>query len=168
MTQTGSTGASGRTTPLDTLESVAGVAAGVSLVGVVVVQSWQVFARYVLNASPSWTEPVALLLVTNAALLGAAIGARKETHFAFPTLAEAAPAMIGRALKLLSRLSMLAFGLGLAVFGAQLSIESMDVKMAGAPLPVGLRFAPVALGGLLIAVFSIERLLVKRVADTEG
>ena len=36
--------------------------AGVALVGMAAVEAWQVFARYVLNDSPSWTEPVALLL----------------------------------------------------------------------------------------------------------
>ena len=35
----------------------------VALLGLVVVQGWQVFARYVINDSPSWTEPVTLLLL---------------------------------------------------------------------------------------------------------
>jgi TRAP-type C4-dicarboxylate transport system permease small subunit len=153
---------------LDRLERLAGGVAGASLVGVVCVQSWQVFARYVLNASPSWTEPVALLLVANAALLGAAIGARKETHFAFPVLVDAAPPVVADVLRAASRLVMLALGLGLVIFGARLTIDAMGVTMAGAPIPAGLRFAPMALGGLLIAVFSLERLLVKRTPGGEG
>ena len=34
-----------------------------ALIAMTVVEGWQVFARYVLNDSPSWTEPVALLLM---------------------------------------------------------------------------------------------------------
>ena len=44
------------------LARIAVVVAGVALVGMAAVEAWQVFARYVLNDSPSWTEPVALLL----------------------------------------------------------------------------------------------------------
>nr|MBP8908295.1 TRAP transporter small permease [Pseudoxanthomonas sp.] len=40
--------------------------AAIALVGLVLVQSWQVFTRYVLNDSPSWTEPVTLLLLATA------------------------------------------------------------------------------------------------------
>ena len=39
------------------------VIAGAALVGMAIVEGWQVYARYVLNDSPSWTEPVALLLM---------------------------------------------------------------------------------------------------------
>ena len=44
----------------------------VALVSMTGVEAWQVFARYVLNNSPSWTEPVALLLMSTAMMLGAA------------------------------------------------------------------------------------------------
>ena len=49
------------------LEKVADVViyiAVAALLGLVVVQGWQVFARYVINDSPSWTEPVTLLLLS--------------------------------------------------------------------------------------------------------
>ena len=42
------------------------VVACVALVGMALVEGWQVFARYVLNDSPSWTEPVALLFMSTA------------------------------------------------------------------------------------------------------
>ena len=35
-----------------------------ALLGLVVVQGWQVIARYVINDSPSWTEPVTVLLLS--------------------------------------------------------------------------------------------------------
>jgi TRAP-type C4-dicarboxylate transport system permease small subunit len=161
--QTGQTGAAGRPEEgkgiLDRLERLALIVAGLSLVAVVAVQAWQVFARYVLNNSPSWTEPLALVFIANTAMLGAAVGARRETHFGFPLLADAAPRPIRMACRAAARLAMIVLGAGLAVFGAILAKDSWGVAMAGAGLPVGLRFAPVALGGALIAVFAIERLI---------
>lgn len=159
MSETGKTGETGRKGVLDHLEFAALVIAGVCIIGVVFVQAWQVFARYVLNDSPGWTEPVALVLIGTTAMFGAAVGVRRETHFSFPTLADAAPPLVKAACKMIARLAMLALGLGLAWFGAMLAANSWNVPMAGAPLGVGARFAPIAIGGLLIAVFSLERLV---------
>src|ERR1043166_2913675 len=85
--ETGKTGAPNRASEgrnlLDWLETASLVLAGCSLIAVVAVQAWQVFARYVLNDSPSWTEPMVLLLMSAAMMFGAAAGVRSESHFGF-------------------------------------------------------------------------------------
>jgi TRAP-type C4-dicarboxylate transport system, small permease component len=133
--------------------------ATVSLCGLVVCLAWQVFGRYVLNASPGWTEPVALTLMGIAALFGAAVAVRNETHFNFPTLVESAPQSVRVGLKAVSRLIALGFGLTLCFYGFELMADAWDVPMAGAPLPEGVSFIGVFAGGALIALFAIERLL---------
>lgn len=133
--------------------------AAASLCVLVGVLAWQVFGRYVLNASPSWTEPVALTLMSVAALFGAALAVRAESHFAFPTLVESSPKPVRALLKTLARLIALAFGVALAGFGGFLIIDSWDVPMAGAPFPEGVGNIGVCGGGALIAIFALERLL---------
>ena len=49
---------------LDGLSVVVMALAGTALVAMALIQAWQVFARYVLNDSPGWTEPLALLLMS--------------------------------------------------------------------------------------------------------
>ncbi len=75
--------------PLDRLAQAATAVAALALVGLVIVQGWQVFARYVINDSPSWTEPVTVLLLSTAMSLAAAAGVRTGRHFSFVLLAEA-------------------------------------------------------------------------------
>lgn len=41
---------------LDPVARFALFVAGASILGMAFVEGWQVFARYVLNASPSWTS----------------------------------------------------------------------------------------------------------------
>jgi len=135
------------------------IIAAVSLCVLVIVLAWQVFGRYVLNRSPSWTEPVALTLMGVAALFGAALAVRAESHFSFPTLVESAPPTIRALLKILSRLIALAFGIALAGFGGFLMIDSWNVPMAGAPFPEGVGHIGLAGGGALIALFALERLI---------
>ncbi len=144
---------------LDRLASLAMGLAGAALVGMALVQAWQVFARYVLNDSPGWTEPLALLLMSFAVMFGAAVAVRRETHFAFQTFRDAAPGPMRWLLKSISRLIAAASGAGLMALGGMLMVDEWPVAMAGAPLPSGLKFAGLCIGGALILLFSVERLL---------
>ena len=143
---------------LDGLASLAMGLAGFALVAMALIQAWQVFARYVLNDSPGWTEPVALLLMSFAVMFGAAVGVRRETHFAFQNLRDALPGPMRSVTKAVTRLIAASAGLGLMVLGGTLMIDDWAVPMAGAPVPSGLRFAALAVGGLLILIFALERL----------
>lgn len=156
---------SGRIPALDGVARLTLGAAGACLVGMALVQGWQVFARYVLNDSPGWTEPVALLLMALAVMLGAAVAVRRESHFAFQGFRDALPDPLRFAAKTLSRLITLAAGLGLMSYGGLLMVDDWDVAMAGAPLPAGLKFVGLAVGGALVALFAVERLLTGDFAD---
>lgn len=144
---------------LDGLASLALGLAGAALVAMALVQAWQVFARYVLNDSPGWTEPLALLLMSFAVMFGAAVAVRRETHFAFQSFRDAAPGPMRWLLKSISRLIAAASGAGLMALGGVLMVDEWPVAMAGAPLPSGLKFAGLCIGGALILLFAVERLL---------
>ena len=132
--------------------------AGIALIGMVGVDSWQVFARYVLNDSPGWTEPVALLLLNIAMSRGAAAAVRSRAHFAFPIAVQACPPRVRRVLEILGDLIVAGIGLVLAIWGAQLLVDGWGVRMAGAALPQSAVFLPMALAGLLMALFSLAAL----------
>ena len=129
------------------------------LVGMTLVEAWQVFARYVLNNSPVWTEPVALLLMSAAMMFGAAAGVRSESHFGFFLALHMSPPRVRAVLLAVARLVVAAIGLVLAFWGVVLLVDGWNIPMAGAPLPQGLYFLPIGLGGALIAMFALERLI---------
>ena len=133
--------------------------AGASLIGMAGVEAWQVFARYVLNASPGWTEPVALLLLVTAMSLGAAAGVRSAAHFGFFIVAQRSPPAVQRVLRVIAQLVVAAVGVLLAWWGAKLFVDGLDVTMAGAAMPQSMPFLPLTVSGLLMAIFAIERLL---------
>ena len=81
------------------LARAATVVAGAALLGMAATEAWQVFARYVLNDSPGWTEPVALLLLNTAMSLGAAAGVRSWSHFGFFILVHNVPPATQRVLQ---------------------------------------------------------------------
>ena len=147
--------------PLALLEKVSiGIAAG-ALLGMVAVEGWQVVARYVLNDSPGWTEPMALLCLGTAMMFGAAAGVRRERHFAFSLLVGIMAAPLQRAIRAACHALVAALGMFLGWHGGVLMIDGIDVAMAGTALPQGAMFAPLCFGGALIVVFALERLVVE-------
>jgi TRAP-type C4-dicarboxylate transport system permease small subunit len=145
---------------LDQLARVVIALAGVSILGMACVEGWQVFARYVLNDSPSWTEPVALFFMGTTMMFGAALGVRANKHFGFFILVESASSGVRRALQVFARLIAVAIGLMLAGWGGEMMLDTWDYSMAGAPFPQGMAYLPLCVGGALIALFALEQLLV--------
>lgn len=143
---------------LDRLGNLAIGIAALSLAGLVVVQGWQVVARYVFNNSPSWTEPVTLLLLSTAMSLGAAAGVHTQRHFCFNLLAEAMRPGVRRLMDACGLLVVAGIGGVLAVWGGVLLADGLDVRVAGAPMPQSINFLPLSLGGALMCVFALARL----------
>jgi len=144
------------------LDRIAAVAIGIAataLVGLVAVQSWQVFTRYVLNDSPSWTEPVTLLLLATAMGMGAAAGVHTNRHFGFYLLHDHVRPAVRRAIDVLAPLVVIGIGGVMAYWGAILLVDGLGIRAAGANLPQSINYLPLSLGGALMALFAANRLL---------
>ncbi len=131
----------------------------IALLGLVVVQGWQVFARYVINDSPSWTEPVTLLLLSTAMSMGAAAGVHTNRHFGFFLLAEHLNPLVKRVIDALVPLIVGTIGAFIAWWGWLLWMDGLHIKTAGADLPQSVNYLPLSIGGALMAIFALNRLL---------
>jgi TRAP-type C4-dicarboxylate transport system permease small subunit len=144
---------------LASLARVTIAVAGIALVAMAGIQAWQVFARYVLDDPPSWTEPLALLCMSTTLMFGAAAGVHAGRHFGFFIVVEHARPTLRRLMQLVARLIATLVGVLFALWGGEMMIDAWDYEIAGAPLPQGIMFVPLCLGGALIALFSIEQLV---------
>lgn len=126
---------------------------GASLVFLVVSFGWLVFGRYVLNATPTWVEQVALLLVVTIAFLSTATNARDGVNLSVDIVPLMLPWRWRR--WLLAGIDLLLAGLGLlmALKGYDLTLFSWSTKVPLINVPEGLRNLPLAVGGGLMAVF---------------
>ena len=154
---------------LETLATVVIHVAVVALLGRVVVQGWQVFARYVINDSPSWTEPVTLLLLSTAMSMGAAAGVYTNRHFGFFLLAEHINPLVRRVIDLLVPLIIAIIGGYIAWWGWVLWADGLHIKAAGANLPQSVNYLPLSIGGALMTLFALNRMaLALRPAQSAG
>lgn len=143
------------------LSRAALVIAGAGLVVMTLFVAWQVFCRYVLNQSPSWTEPAAIMLMSWFIFLGAAVGVRDNVHMGFDVLLYVLPPGAKGALRMITDFTVLAFGLGMIWYGSQLVGLTWDTILPSLGISGGYDYLPVVGGGLLFSIFALERILLR-------
>tara|TARA_B100000678_G_scaffold291625_1_gene309978 strand:- start:10789 stop:11298 length:510 start_codon:yes stop_codon:yes gene_type:complete len=134
-------------------------AAGLGLVLMTVIVGWQVFGRYVLNSSPSWSEQAALTLMIWYVFLAAAAGVREGFHIRIVALENAVPPRAKRIMRIVSDLIIAGCGIALLIWGSELVIRTWEHVIPSLGLPRGVAYLALPISGLLIALFSLERLL---------
>lgn len=121
--------------------------------------AWQVFARYVLNASPAWGESAALLLMIWYVMLAAAAGVREQFHIRITVFAEMLPTKMHRAAVILAHTFVAAFGVALIIWGIELTAATWEHVIPTLELPRGVAYLPMPIAGLLILGFSVEHIV---------
>jgi TRAP-type C4-dicarboxylate transport system permease small subunit len=134
-------------------------AAVLGLMLLVACVQWQVLGRYLFNDSPTWTEPVALLLVLYITSLAVAVGVRDAGHLGMESLVALLPRSAQRVAEALIHLCVIAFAVLMAAAGWEwLTLKWSEPKpLLG--VPEGLDFLPLVIAGVLIVLFCIEHLL---------
>ena len=129
------------------------------LLGIVGVVVGSVIWRYILNDAPSWSEQVALVLVINVAMFGAAAGVRDEGHIGMESLIGLLPKGYQFWIGNLVGLITIVFGASL-VWGCSMMAHSVwDNKMPTLGISEAYRYLPCVAAGVLIILFSIEHLI---------
>ncbi|MGC3939601.1 TRAP transporter small permease [Roseobacter sp. EG26] len=146
-------------TVLDAIAYGCRIITGVSLVVLTVIFGWLVFGRYVLNATPTWVEQAALLLVMIIAFLGAAVGIHENTHLSVTAFRNPLPDRLRQALIVLSDLLLAGFGILMLWQGAKLTLFKWGSQIPLIQLPEGLRSLPLTVGGALILLFTLGHLM---------
>ena len=132
---------------------------GTGLVLMTLIIGAQVFYRYVLNDSIIWSEPAAVILMGWFIFLGAAVGIREGYHLSFDVLLYLVPQRGKLVLYTLSDIVVTAFGVGMIWFGWQLMASAAGIKLPTLGVSGAVDFMPLFGGGILIVLFSVERIL---------
>lgn len=146
-----------RWTFLDPLARSVVALSAVSLVLLVALTGWQVWGRYVLNDTPTWTEKAALLLILVVTLPMAAVGLRENTHLGLDLLVDALPRRARQAIRIAGAVAVGVFGVWM-IFGTWPLVDrtwGRAIPLLG--LPQGLQYVPLMVTGALIATFMAER-----------
>jgi len=145
---------------MDALYLLCVLIAGVALVLISTVVPWAVYTRYVLNSAASWPEPTAVLLTIWLTFFGAAACYRLRLHMNVSFFVGLMPTRVQMIFDLFAELLMLAMALFMTVYGLKLVQATWLNTVADFPeLSVGVTYLPIPLGGAILFLFVIERML---------
>ncbi|UOM35054.1 TRAP transporter small permease [Acuticoccus sp. I52.16.1] len=128
--------------------------ASLALVTLVITFGWLVFGRYVLNATPTWVEQLALLLICYIVFLGAAAGVRENTHIGVTLFRDLTPPVVQKVLIILVDVVMAAFGAVMLSAGITLMIFGWDTRLPMLNLPESVRTLAITSCGALVFLFA--------------
>lgn len=127
------------------------------LVVMTAIIGWQVFGRYVLAFSPSWTEQASLILMIWYVMFASAAGVYEGFHIRIAMIEErlgdrAAP------VRRLVALVVALLGLVLCVYGAQLCWLVRDNVVPSLGISRSVAYVPMPISGLLMTLFALPRI----------
>ena len=140
-------------------------AAGLALM--TLITGWQVFARYVLNASLAWSESAALLLMLYYILLAAAVGVHERFHLRLRILVDSVTPGIRRWLDIFNNAMIMLFGVIMLISGVRLAYFTADHIIPTLDISRAFAYWPFAASGLLMGLFALERLLLAAMQQEE-
>ncbi|MDW4497808.1 TRAP transporter small permease [Sulfitobacter sp. D35] len=144
---------------LGLVRSLCLLVASLCLVVLVVSFGWLVFGRYVLNATPTWVEQLALLLICYIAFLGAAAGVHEDTHIGVALFRDMMPEKLRKIVMIFTDLALAAFGAAMLAAGITLMRFGWDTMLPMLNLPESVRTAAITSLGALMFLFAGIRAL---------
>ena len=148
-------------TALDLLRALCIGAASLALVVLIATFGWLVFGRYVLNATPTWVEQLALLLICYIAFLGAAAGVREDTHLGVTIFRDLLPTPALKVVLIVIDVVLAAFGAVMVVAGVELMRFGWDSRLPMLDIPESFRTLAITSCGGLVCAFAGMRGVVR-------
>lgn len=130
-------------------------ATALPLLGIVAAVTYQVLARYALRRGTPWGEELPLLLNVWFSMLAAGLVLRYRGHISIEFFVRLLPRPLRWGVTKLGELGLAAFGGYLVRYGWDITARSMDVRMATLPMPLGVMYLSVPLGGAAMAFLAL-------------
>lgn len=146
---------------LGAVQWVSMATASVALVILIVTFGWLVFGRYVLNATPTWVEQLALLLICYIAFLGAAAGVRDDTHLGVTVFRDMLPRGMQKIIMIGIDMALAVFGVIMLLAGITLMQFGWDSNLPMLDIPESFRTLAITLCGGLISLHAGARAVVR-------
>ncbi len=144
---------------MDRLYSVCMWIAGISLVVLTTIIPINVFMRYVMNRGLSWPEPLAIMVMIVFTFFAGAVCYRAGVHISVMLLVNVMSEGRRKVIGWVTEVLMVAFNLFILYYGTLLCEAVWHDYIAEFPsVRVGLTYMPLPIGGLITALFIIERM----------
>lgn len=140
---------------LDTISNWLIRISALGLIAMTAVIFWQVFGRFVLQSSPSWSEQTALLLMIWYVLFAAAAGVREGFHIRIAFLEDISSDSFAKIIRTAIHIIVALFGVILCLYGVEL-IDLVSIHVIPSlGISRGFAYLPLPFAGFMIALFAL-------------
>jgi TRAP-type C4-dicarboxylate transport system permease small subunit len=133
--------------------SVAAIFAAMVTIG-----TWQVFSRFVLNATPSWSEEVQIFGHIWLVFLTIPIAYRRGAHITVEAVRRILSVGLNRALDLTIELLWVGFAVATAYYSYRVSLVTRNSVSPGLEIPMSYPYYGMILGSAYLALVVVRRL----------
>lgn len=138
------------------LNNVLNVLAGASFLAMVVITTWQVITRYILNNPSSWSEELVSYLFAWASLLGACLVTGERGHMNIPIVVEKFSLPVQKGFAVAGEVITLLFSIIILLYGgAQITQLAMGQQTSSLGVAVGVFYFVLPLAGILNALYTV-------------
>lgn len=128
---------------------------------------WQVFSRFALGKSPSWSQELSLLLMVWSGFLSIALGFQDNTHIQVTLLINKFSPLWQKVIQIMNRLVAFLFGLFMIYQGGGFAMDMRTSLIPGLKLPSIVLYSAVPVAGILIAIYLLAELVGKWNSNAE-
>ena len=126
--------------------------------GMVMVGSWQVFSRFVLNSTPSWSEEIQIFGHIWLVFLAIPIAYRRGAHITVEAIRNYLAGWMNKALDLINELLWIGFAVATAYYSYRVSLVTGNSVSPGLEIPMSYPYYGMILGSAYLLLVVIRRL----------
>jgi TRAP-type C4-dicarboxylate transport system permease small subunit len=119
----------------------------------------QVFHRFMLNSSLSWSEEAQIFGHIWVVFLGIPVAYRRGAHLYIETFRDMLPRTLGAAFDLMVELLWAAFAISLMVLGYQVARVAALQESPGLEIPMSWPYSGMILGGAYLLLVAVQRIV---------
>ncbi|MEZ5710563.1 MAG: TRAP transporter small permease [Blastomonas sp.] len=127
------------------------------LLAMTAIIAWQVFGRFILSSSPSWTEQASLILMIWYVMFAAAAGVHEGFHIRIALLEERLGDNAAPVLRIVA-VVVAVLGIVLLVYGAQLCWLVRNNVVPSLGISRAVAYIPLPVSGLLMTLFALPQI----------
>jgi TRAP-type C4-dicarboxylate transport system permease small subunit len=126
--------------------------------GMVSVGAWQVFSRFVLGFTPSWSEEIQIFGHIWLVFLAIPIAYRRGSHITVEAIRRVMSPWLGKAFDWLNELLWIGFAVATAYYSYRVSLVTQNSVSPGLEIPMSYPYYGMMLGGAYLLFVVIRRL----------
>lgn len=117
---------------------------------------WQVFTRYVLNNSATWTEELTAYLFAWSTLFGASLVVSERGHMNIPVVMDQRSPKAQKTAAIFSEVMILLFSAIILVYGGySITKLAMGQMTSSLSVPIGIFYIPLLISGVVNIIYAI-------------